>query len=195
MGREGFEPPKPSGGGFTVHSLWPLGHLPTLRCRVRAAPPTRTRHRGSLRQGVEPLPSLLKESPPPRYQYQVPGARYPGPDTPDPCPIPTSGVWTNPLASASPQDLAPGSLPSRRTAVLPHCPIAFLPNYHRAVQTPSPDDYITPPSPKDQVPSGRARTGPPDTLRRPHSDIPSPSYRPPSPPSSRAESDRLSLLG
>ena len=30
VGREGFEPPKAYAGRFTVCSLWPLGHLPSL---------------------------------------------------------------------------------------------------------------------------------------------------------------------
>ena len=187
MGREGFEPPKPSGGGFTVHSLWPLGHLPTFRCRVRAAPSTRTRHRGSLRQGIESLPRLLKKGPLPK----IPGIKHRVPDTRDPTPRTLPHSYIGSLDKSHRFGKSPGSRP-RIIAFSPYCRIAPLPDclptqlpWGRTNTLPRRLYYTS--LCKRPSPSGRGPHRPPSTLRRPHSDIPSPSYRPPSPPSSRAE--------
>jgi len=123
------------------------------------------RHRASYQ-------SAEKRPPSQDTKYQAPGARYLGPDIPDPAPFlhRESGQGRRtPFPSL--RRVPRVSLPDHcLLAVLPYCPTARLPSYpnhHRAVQTPSPADYITPRPAKDQVPPVMAHTGPPDTLRHP----------------------------
>jgi len=124
-----------------------------------------TRHRAS-------SPSAEKGPPSQDTRYQAPGARYPGPDTPDPAPFLHRESGQIPSLRQVPRVSPPDHC---LLAVLPYCPTARLPsypNYHGAVQTPPPADYITPPSAKDQVPPAVARTGPPARYAAPIATYP-----------------------
>jgi hypothetical protein len=141
-----------------------------------------TRHRVS-------SPSAEKGPPSQDTRYQAPGARYPGPDTPDPAPFLHRESGQIPSLRQVPRVSPPDHC---LLAVLPYCPTARLPDclptqlpWGRTNTLPRRLYYTSlckRPSPLRPRPHR-----PPSTLRRPHSDIPSPSYRPPSPPSSRAE--------